>query len=144
MKNHHLFLSLFMVVLLLSVTGALSAQEKDWDIVAAWSNQSYETMSGYSAKVVYDSNGTVSVYKLLSDTRVLAVGTYIIDDSWTEPGIHWFKIRGFLGATTYYEIDKLTNMGTTYESVFSTTAYPAKFDPNNAAYGYTIRYRQAK
>jgi hypothetical protein len=134
-----LFLLLMLVII---ATCENNAQEESWSLVGSWINQAYETIDGYSAKVVYLSDGSAEVYKLLSDAIPIATGTYVIDDDWTESGIHWFKVTAPMGGTTYYEIDKLSNGGNTYESVASTVAYPAQFDPLNPSYYYTIRYRQ--
>lgn len=133
-------LMLLVIVLALS-TCAPASPEKSWSLIGTWINQSYETTGAYAAKIVYASDGTVSAYKLVSDTTPESSGTFVIDDDWTETGIHWFKVKGTLGATTYYEIDKLTSGGNDCESVFTTTAYPAQFDPTNPAYGYTTRSR---
>ena len=118
----------------------LSDPEASWTLVGTWINPAYE--GGWFGKVVYRDDGTVEIYYLISDTTVVATGTYVIEDDWTEKGIHWFKVKTVFGATPGYEIDKLTNDGNTYESVFTSNAYPAEFDPASPSYSYTIRFRQ--
>ena len=84
----------------------------------------------------YDMNSA------LFDTHVVATGTYVIEDDGTERGIHWFKVKTVFGGTPGYEIDRLTNDGNTYGSVFPWNTYPVEFDPTSPTYSYTIRFRQ--
>ena len=120
------------------VACVLSDPEASWALVGTWINAAYE--GGLFGKVVFRDDGTVEGYNLISDTTVVATGTYIIEDDWTEKGIHWFKVKTVFGATPSYELDKLTNDGNTYESVFASGTYPASFDPTSPS--YRIRFRQ--
>ena len=116
--------------------------EASWRLVGTWINPAYEDPGGFSGKVVYREDGTWEVCDLISDTNAVATGTYIIEGDWTEKGIHWFAVRADSGNIIGYEINKLTNNGNTYESVFSSSSYPTEFDPTSPSYFYTIRFRQ--
>ncbi len=130
------FLLLWMIPGL--VTCVLSDPEENWALAGTWINETYE--GDLFGKVVFRDDGTVEGYKLISDINVDATGTYVIEDDWTEKGIHWFKVKTVFGATPSYELDKLTNDGNTYESVYDSGAYPASLDPTSPA--YRIRFRQ--
>ncbi len=115
--------------------------EQSWSLIGTWINPTYETTDGYSAKLVYNLNGTWSVYKTMSDTAPSFTGTYTIAKDWTEAGIHWFQVTGtFTGGSVFYELDKITNDGSIYESTAATTGYPTAID-RNAGFMTTLRFR---
>src|SRR5271169_254404 len=120
---------------------SLFAQESTWSLVGSWSNPAYDKTGDYSGKVVYGSDHIVSLYHLSSDTIRYGYGPYTIEKDWTESGVHWFRVRLEFAEGTTYEIDKLTDGGNTYESVFTTGMYPSLFD-TTGLYPYTIRKRQ--
>lgn len=124
------------------VAASLSAQEKEWSLVGSWTNPEYDKMGGAWGKVVYGSDNIISLYQLTTDTTRLDSGPYIIERDWTESGAHWFKVKLSFADGTYYEIDKLTNGGKTYESVFTTGQYPTTFDKSGETCSYTVRHRQ--
>jgi len=118
--------------------------EASWELVGIWINPAYEDSGRYLGKIVYRADGAWEGYDRISDASPAASGTYIIDDEWTEQGIHWFAVRAISGEITGYEINKLTNNGTTYESIFSTISYSsslefARISPSDF---HTIRFRQ--
>ena len=121
---------------------SLFAQEKDWSLVGTWVNPAYEKAADYPAKVVYGSDGTISLYHLSGDTTPYAYGPYVIEKDWTESGIHWFRVKLSFAEGVTYEIDRLTEGGTKYESVFSTGMYPSLFETSGDLYPYTMRKRQ--
>ena len=129
----------FILPLLFSLSS--SAQEESWSLVGTWINKDYDISGTSSAKVVYTDDGHVMLYKRLSDSYPRAKFTYKIEESWTEKGVHWFKVKIPFGTATMYEIDKLTEGGNTYESVFRKDEYPVSFDAKSPACSYTIRYR---
>jgi len=118
-----------------------ASPEQTWSLLGTWINPTYETTDGYSARLIYNQDGTWAVYKLIGDTSASYTGTFKIAKEWTEVGIHWFHVTGIIhGGSTFYELDKITNDGTIYESTASTTGYPAAID-RNAGFITTLRFR---
>ena len=125
----------------MEVPGPLHAEEKDWTIVGTWINPAYDgTDVGKLPKSVLATDGTISLYYHVGGSLPWAVGTYVIESDWTEPGVHWFKVKSAYSVWTYFELAKLTNDGNTYESVASSDAYPSTLDPSSRS--YTTRSRQ--
>jgi hypothetical protein len=141
-KSSTIIVCMFFFVLPLLYSPSLFAQEESWPLVGAWINKDYDISGKFSAKVVYGGDGSLKTYRHLSDTSAAADLTFTVEESWTEKGIRWFKVKIPFGSGTMYEIDKLTEGGNTYESVFGTDKYPLSFDPKSPSYMYTIRYRE--
>jgi len=146
MKRKILSLPVMLMLAMLVATAVLAEDnpEPSWELVGVWINPAYEDSNRYLGKIVYRADGIWEGYSLISDASPVARGTYVVDDEWTEKGIHWFAVRAISGDITGYEINKLTNNGTTYESIFSTTSYPsslefARISPSDFQ---TIRFRQ--
>jgi hypothetical protein len=95
-----------------------------------------------SARVVYGGDGQLTTYKLLSDTSPSSKTVFMIEESWTEKGVRWFKVKIPTATRTMYEMDKLTEGGNTFESVFCMDKYPLSFDTKPPSCYYTIRYRE--
>jgi hypothetical protein len=133
--------ALFFVLSLLC-SPSLLAQEESWSLVGTWINKAYDIPGMLNAKIVYGGDGHLTLYKFLSDTTPTAKATFTIEDSWTEKGIRWFKVKILAGNETWYEIDKLTEGGNTYESVFRRDMYPSSFDAKSSPNFYGIRYRE--
>jgi len=129
-------------VLPLLCSPSLFAQEQSWSLVGSWINKAYDSPGTFSAKVVYGADGNLTTYKFLGDSNASAKVPFTIEENWTEKGVHWFKVKIPMGSGTLYEIDKLTEGGNTYESVFCMDKYPLTFDTKSPSYYYTIRYRE--
>jgi hypothetical protein len=135
-------------LLLAVVAGAVlphsssAGPEQGWSLVGTWINPTYETTEGYSARVVYNQDGTWAVYKMIGDKTPASTGTFTVTKDWTEAGVHWFQVIGTYLGTTVYELDKVTNDGTIFESTASTTWYPAAIDPA-AGFMTTLRFRMS-
>jgi len=141
MKKIIIVCALFLALPLLS-SHSLFAQEESWSLVASWINKDYDITGKFSAKVAYGSDGTLKTYSHLGDTTESANLTFTVEESWTEKGVRWFKVKIPFYSGAMYEIDKLTEGGNKYESVFCTGQYPSSFDSKSPSYMYTIRYRQ--
>ncbi len=125
MKSRMLLFSLA-VMMLLICTYPASAQEENWTLIGSWINSSYESSPLYPARLVYANNGTVSQFQRLADKTALKI-SYVIEDSWTESGIHWYKVRSsWPGSADWCSIIKLTEGGNTFESVTAMGQYPEK------------------
>lgn len=96
------FLLLWMIPGL--VMCVLSDPQANWALAGTWINETYQ--GGLFGKVVFRDDGTVEIYDFISGTTVVATGTYVIEDDWTEKGIHWFKVKTVFGAAHSYELDK--------------------------------------
>jgi hypothetical protein len=131
---------LLVPALLLSVLSGCARPESSWTLVGTWANSSYLPPLDMAEVVVYGADGTVEAYASAGDTAPLATGTYTVERTWVETGAHWFEVHAVVGSAEYYELDKLTAGGDTYESAWTSSAYPTQVDP--AAANYTIRYRQ--
>lgn len=71
----------------------------------------------------------------------IATGTYSIESSWIDSGVHWFKVKCTFGDVILYEIVKLTEGGRTFESVSSMGGkYPTAFVPSEEEDYYTVRH----
>jgi hypothetical protein len=122
-------------------SSSLFAQEESWSLVGSWINKTYDKTGNPSAKVVYGADGVLIAYRHLSDHTGYKT-VYTIEKSWTEKGAHWFKAKMPIQGRTVYEIDKLTEGGNKYESVFDWDKYPSTFDTTSPSYAHTIRYRE--
>ena len=140
MKRIVLFLGVGISVLCVTTSCESPIPVSDWSLVGTWINASYEVPGGHFAKVMFQVDGSLAAYTLIADSVPYASETFTSTDDWTETGIHWFKVQAVLNATTYYQIDKLTNNGNTHEMVYATTSYPASFDTSSQY--YTNRTRQ--
>jgi hypothetical protein len=130
-----------LIVIGTAATPPLLAEEKDWTLVGTWINPVYDGGSvDKLPKVVLTSDGAISQYYHVEGSLAWSVGTYVIESDWTEPGVHWFKVRSAYSVWTFFELAKLTNDGNTYESVFSSQTYPSGFITSGD--GYRIRNRQ--
>ena len=135
-------LLLALVLLGVLVSSSLTAQEKQWSLFGTWVNTDYDKSGDFSGKVSYGNDSQVSLFHLTSDSARYGYAPYVIEKDWIESGIHWFRVKLMFPEGTYYEIDKLTKGGDTYESVFTTGTYPTSFDTSGKVYSYTIRTRQ--
>lgn len=124
-----------------ATSSSFSGQEKDWTLAGSWINKAYEASPNFSARVVYGDDGVESDYQRLTDSSAVRA-TYSIEDSWTESGIHWFKVKDVWGAYTFYYLIKITEDGNTYEAMSSMGGYPSKFDVTSHAYAHIQRKRE--
>jgi hypothetical protein len=131
---------LIALMLVLPFLSGCARPESAWTLVGTWTNTSYVHPADMAQVIVYGADGTVEAYASAGDAEALATGTYTIERAWIEPEIHWFEVHAVVGSTEYYELDRLTDGGDTYESTWTSTAYPTQMDP--AAASYTIRYRE--
>jgi hypothetical protein len=142
MKKHVWILSIASLIFIGTAARVpLFAEEKDWILIATWVNPAYDGENVYAPKCVFTSDGKITQYYHIAGSLPRAVGTYVIESDWTEPGVHWFKVKSVYLRWTYFEIAKLTNEGNTYESVSSTETYPPAFDTSGQQFSYEIRTR---
>lgn len=133
----------FSFALSLLCSPSLFAQEESWSLIGSWINKAYDYPGAFSAKIVYSADGNLTMYKFLKDSNESDKSSFAIEENWTEKGVHWFKVKlSMANGTTWYEIDKLTEGGNKYESVFCRDKYPLNFDPNSPAHYYSVRYRE--
>jgi len=128
-----------MAIVILCVIGMMAtmplfAQEKEWSLVGTWVNPAYENSNATPPQNIFKGDGTITTYYHIGDSLPWGVGTYSVESDWTEPGVHWFKVKSTFSQWTYFEIAKLTNEGNTYESVGSWDKYPSSFDKSNNSY----------
>ena len=144
MKRHLGILGLLCTACLFLVISSCAqyAQEKSWSLVGAWINPAYDSSGIASGKVVYGNDKTVFLYRQSNDNASSASGPYLVEKDWTESGAHWFRVKITFSDGVYYEIDKLTQGGKSYESVFTLGHYPEKFDRTADARSHTVRTRQ--
>ena len=146
MKRKISFLPVMLMLAILVATAVFAEDSPaaTWELVGIWTNPAYEDSDRYLGKIVYRADGIWEGYDRISDTSPVVKGTYVVDDEWTEKGIHWFAVRAISGDIAGYEINKLSDNGNTYESIFSTISYPsslefARISPSDF---HTIRFRQ--
>ena len=141
MKTHSLLAIATLFVLGLAVPRPLLADEKHWTVVGTWVNPAYDgTNINKLPKNVLTSDGVISLYYHADGSLPWAVGKYAIESDWTEPGVHWFKVKTVYSTWTFFQLARLTDDGNTYESVASSEAFPLTFDPSNQS--YTTRHRR--
>jgi len=80
----------------------------------------------------------MSEYQRLTDKSRISF-PYVIESSWTEETIHWFKVRETHEALTLYTLLRLTDSGNTYESFAAWEGYLEK--PENA-WRHEVRKRE--
>jgi hypothetical protein len=143
-KCIRIFSILLLFVICMIAGSHLFAQEqvKEWSLVGSWINPTYDKTGDFSGKVIYGNDFAISLFHLTSDKTRYGWGHYSVEKDWVEAGAHWFRVEVVFDDGTYYEIDKLTDNGNTYESVFTTGMYPSSFDTSGVQYYYTIRKRQ--
>jgi hypothetical protein len=140
MKGRILLLGLAVMLFLIG-TYALSAQEENWSLTGSWINKSYESSPLYPARLVFRNDGVLSQYQRLADKTALKIN-YFIEDSWTESGIHWYKVKAtWPGAPGWHSIIKLTEGGNTFESESGLEDYPEKFATAPTSY-HEMRQRE--
>ncbi len=109
---------------------------KGLSLIGSWVNKTYKTTSAFPAKVVFDQDGVVAEYQRLSNRTALKAH-YVIQDSWTEPGVHWFKVketmRSDLLSTSEIPLKLSVVLGTVPQS-FATKSCGHSY--------YTIRHRE--
>jgi hypothetical protein len=141
MKGRMLLLSLSVMLFLIGAY-VVSAQEENWSLIGSWINRSYESSPLYPARLVFGNDGVVSQYQRLADKTPLRF-KYVIDDSRTESGIHWLKVRqAWPGSPDDCRIIKLTEGGNTFESVGAVGDYPEKFETVSSSYYHETRQRE--
>lgn len=133
---------LLILALQLFAVSAAFAQEDNWTLLGSWINQEYDTSRFFQAKWVFEDNGVLSVYQRVAD-KSRTKASYVIDDTWTESGIHWFKLREMWGGNeTFYYLVKLTDEGNTFEAISAMSDYPAEFKMGVPSLHYMIRHRE--
>ena len=136
MKSRALLLSLAVILFLFSAY-AISAQEENWSLIGSWINSSYESSPIYPARLVFGNDGLTSEYQRLADKTAMKL-SYVIEDSWTESGIHWYKVKSsWPGHAAWCSIIKLTEGGNTFEAVSAIGDYPEKFATGPTSYHET-------
>ena len=108
------------------------------ELVGTWVNTDY---SFRAQKFVLDPDGVYVSYKKIEYTVHSGTGTLELIEKWTDSkGNIFCKIRFDRGGELVYELDRISNTGTVWESVQSYKDYPAEINPDDLE--YRIYYRQ--
>ena len=145
MKTTKLISGVVSILVLLAFTLGYAEEEKayvpkdDEEIYGTWVNTEYDWLSRAQKLIMYP-DGRVEYFPKESDTSPTFAGTFTIIDKWTdsEESI-WYKLH-FRGDWFRYELDKISNSGTTWEYVSNPAYYPVEIDPTHPNYG--IHYRK--
>ncbi len=141
-------LPLAVLLLIASCAKKPYAAKEDEEIYGTWVNTDYGTTEFHiPEKIINNPDGTLEIYGGMADSAH-STGVYTIIDKWTDSeGNVFYKTRRRWGEETYgkklaYELHKISNLGLTWESVFSMDKYPTEKDivPNHPR--YAIYYRQ--
>jgi len=112
-------------------------------LCGTWINTDYNYAKDLTCqKIVFNNDGTYSIYKYVPDTEYHYMYDYEIKDSWTDSeGNVWYKAtaQGVIGASTHYYLWRVNNTGTTWERRDFVNEFPTEMD---TSWNYTIYYRQ--
>ena len=146
MKSKALIFSLVLFTAGIAFVGSGVKKEADIDEIlkimsGTWINSEYDTRS-IEAKFVCHPDGTFDTYNNTTDTGATGHLTYTIMEAWYDrKGDIWYNAsyvrKGEFG--TGYELGKLANNATVWESVWSRSKVPEELDPLR---NYVIYYRQ--
>ena len=144
MKNmKHILCVVSVLAIAISASGLVKGEEayvptETEEYYGAWVNPEYKgkSSSGFSVKLVNNSNGTWETYSFEYMTTPTFRGSYTIIDKWTDSeGSVWYKVawksRG--GGYEGKDLVKISNSGNTCESAMSYD-YPAEIDPTHPNY----------
>ncbi len=146
MQSKVLVLSVLLFSAGIVLFGSGTNKEADIDEVlqimsGTWINPEYDARP-IGAKGVFHQDGSVDIYNKTTDASVRDHMKYTIEEAWYDrDGNIWYKATyvkiGEYGSG--YELGKLSDNATVWESVFSRVKYPEELDPMR---NYFIYYRQ--
>jgi hypothetical protein len=152
------FLAAGVVVLLATVVSAGSyAQSKkkldfyvpsyDEEIWGTWVNTAHSGGPYFPQKVVNNYWGSIDIFMKATDPAPSFRGAHTLVEKWKDrEGNIWYKLywRDNGGPSIYYEIDRISNNGSTFEFCFDTREFPMEDDlkSKNLSKQYRVFYRQ--
>jgi len=147
------FLIVFFELILLIGNGSCFADDKVYQfrlpkyvepIHGTWINEEYGATILYDQKWIFYNWGYFEEFHKISDKHFADRGMYILVEKWQDAyGNVWYKELGLEPAGGhYYYLKKVSEDGTTLESVLDYSAFPKESDlnPNNS--WYRIYHRQ--
>ena len=109
-----------------------------------WANQKYEGKGGDPrAKTVLNPDGTYVGYQYLVQTGPAAVGKYTVEKRWVDDeGNYYYHVLAYspLIDVTKYELWKINNYNSVWESNQSNSDFPVEIDPKGLKYRIYYRY----
>ncbi len=132
------------LILIMAVFVLLAGSSKKEEYYGTWVNTDYDRSTlAIRAKTIHNHDGTIIKYVSTSDTEPYEIGTFTIEDKWTDSeGNIWYKIlyteTGQI--ISKFELSKISDNGTTLELVYSVIDYPTEIVPNDGI--NFIYYRQ--
>jgi hypothetical protein len=133
------------IILLFTVSVSLAGDKISIDdIYGTWINSDYE-WGVYEEVIILNPDGTIVGYDMETDTEPEYTIQSTITDSWNDnEGNLWIEYEGpgvgVFGDFYIYWLNKFSNKGTVWESVFSFVDYPDELSPIGGI--YIIYYRQ--
>ena len=131
------------VILIMAVFVLLAGGSKKEEYYGTWVNTDYDRTTFRLAKTIHNHDGTLIKYLSTSDTEPYRTATFTIEDKWTDSeGNIWYKILYTITEQiiSNFELTKISDNGTTLESVISIIDYPTEIVPNDGI--NFIYYRQ--
>ncbi len=125
---------------LVSFTGNIFAEEKTYvakdneELYGTWVNMDYKPDAQPHQKII-NYPGRFENFGSAESETAKETGTVTITDKWTDSeGNIWYKETFVVYGQKFYELDKISNSGKTWEFVYSYSKYPTKIDPKNTNY----------
>jgi hypothetical protein len=151
MKNmKHILCVISVLAISISASGLAKGEEayvptETEEFYGTWVNPEYKpkASSGFSVKLVYNSDGRWEAYNFEDTSTPTWSGSYTIIDKWTDSeGSVWYKVAWETRGGSYggKNLVKISNSGNTCEVAQSGTDYPTEIDPTHP--NYRIRYRK--
>ena len=135
-----LLLSFILSAAFVVFSGNSFAEEKAYvakdneEFYGTWINVDYGTRAHPYQKII-NFPGRYEAYGSANSEIVVERGTFTITDKWTDSkGNIWYKLIWMSDGLKYYELDKISNSGKTWEFVFRPSKYPQKIDSEIASY----------
>ncbi len=125
------------LILTMAVFVLLAGGSKKEEYYGTWVNTDYDrSLLTIRAKRIHNQDGTLMKYMSTSDTEPYETATFTIEDKWTDSeGNIWYKILYTITGQilSRFELTKISDNGTTLETVFSIIDYPTEIVPNDGS-----------
>ena len=122
------------------------APKDNEEIYGTWVNEKYDgAQSGRPkrARSEWKSDGTFAIYQKSYHDKPALYGTYSITEKWTDKGDVWYKVAVRIESYKRdgYSLVRISDSGSTWESVYSSNTYPKKIDRDEPYYSGVL-YRK--
>ena len=138
-----------LIVIGTCATGKITVIEKDEGLkalIGIWTNLDYNYHPAARAKCIINPDGRYESYYTVDSERPANWGQYTIHEAWKDSkGTIWYKATWtdtWGTRPVQYEIGKIYDMGSTWESSWEYYDYPTELIVDHSSMKYKIMYRQ--